>query len=838
MEVARFFGFLHPALVHFPLVLLLVSVGLEAIGFFRRDTRFTWAAQALLLLGTVATLFAFVAGNFAEIWAARDGVPQDPMELHELLATITSWSFVFLCAGRLFLGMGANRKAMAGYLILATAACVLLIFTGHRGAMLVYEHGAGVHAVGLPGGPTHEDLQILHQKQELDALFYSNMMHHIFGWMVLIFAGILLIDTVSPRAGEKARRLMPVLLLAGGVFLMIFSDQDAWPLYHVHPFRPLSDKEVLMHKTYAVLMLLIGLRGLWRRKGKQAQTRKMQGRTMAVFALVGGALLFTHVHSNAPYANVAAGVYIHHTVMGLVALLIGAVRLMEDLLQERKQLFSPDPDSPNSLSPPKIGGRGGALMGVGGNLGKGMRALAWAYPVLMLAEALLLLNYNEGLPWFLGYRNLSIEGPHRGLIAPLGGNRAELCFDPDTQRLEMYLYDQAKDTPTPMSARDAEAVVKVGTVTTAVPLTPVGGDTAHYAGTAAFLRNTLMFETQVFFHPADASAESRPLIADFEPWIDPIALAPHTRKPYVCPMHESIGADLPGTCPLCGMALVPNRPPRPWGKLHDDGYRMDLALSAPQEPGAVPVRVASLNPPGPSEWSAHPKSGSAAKIYAPIASPQPGQSVRLALTPRRADGSVLRDLATVHTKKLHLIVVSQDLSYFDHVHPAPQPDGTLVLDYTFPHSGPYLLYADLTPTGDSNQVFRLPVTVAGSPPAQTVLYPDPAAAKTFGDYRVEMRAVPDPPETRDETMLTFAISRDGVPVTDLEPFLGAGGHCVALSADTQCYLHSHPLEMGGAHFGPEITFHVRFPRRGRYKLWAQFRHEGKPLTADFVMDVP
>src|SRR5438309_12009022 len=85
VELGRFFGFIHPALVHFPLVLLLISIGLECAGFVRRDMRPAWAAQLLLVLGTASMLFAFVAGNFAEIWAARDGIPQEPIERHELL---------------------------------------------------------------------------------------------------------------------------------------------------------------------------------------------------------------------------------------------------------------------------------------------------------------------------------------------------------------------------------------------------------------------------------------------------------------------------------------------------------------------------------------------------------------------------------------------------------------------------------------------------------------------------------------------------------------------------------------------------------------------------------
>jgi uncharacterized membrane protein len=801
LELGRFFGFIHPALVHFPLVLLLVSVGLEAIGFFGRNERFAWAAQLTLVLGTVATLFAFVCGNFAEIWAARDGIPQEPMEQHELLATITSWLFVFLTAGRLFLGVGTKRRWMAAYLVIALAGCILLGFTGHRGAMLVYQHGAGVQNGDIQPQPTHEDLAVLMQKQDPASIFYSNYMHHVFGWMVLILAGMLLVDMISPQASERLRRVGPLLLLAGGIFLMIYSDTDSWPL---SAQRPITDKEVLMHKTYAVLMLFFGLRGLWRRRGRAAPSRQVQGRMMAVFALVGGALLFTHVHSAAPYANVAVGVYVHHTVMGFIALSIGAVKLLEDILPATSKL-------------------------------RRRRALAWAYAGLMGMEAIFLLNYNEGLPWFLGYRDLNTVGPHKGLIAPLGRDRAELIFDPATARLDLYLLAQHANRPRPIAADSVQVVVRVGTDATIVPLTavPGPGGSAHFTGTATFLRTASLFQTQAFVPGSSPSAQSAPRVADFEPWVDPTSVHNHpSLAAYVCPMHPWLGAGAPGYCPVCGMRLVPNRAPRPWDKLHDDTYRLDLALTA-RSPAASPVRYASLQFPT-----------TALAQYdrpiqtLPITQPLPDQTVHLTFMPRRADGTVVNALDVVHTKKLHLIIVRSDLSFFDHVHPIPHADGTLTLDYAFPTPGDYLLYADLTPTGDRNQVFRLPVTVAGTPlPAQPLLV-TPARASVFGDYRVELRMTPDPPQARDETLLAFTISQNGVPVTDLQPYLGAGGHCVALSADTRGYLHSHPLEMGGTRFGPTITFHTLFPRSGLYKVWAQFQHQGHILTADFVVRVP
>lgn len=795
MELARFIGFLHPALVHFPLVLLLVSVALEAIGYFRRDARLTWAAQGALLLGTVATLFAFVAGNFAEIWAARDGIPQDAMENHELLATITSWLFVFLAAGRLFLGMGQNRRGMAVYLVCAFLGCMLLGLTGHRGAMLVYEHGAGVHAMGLHNLPTHEDLFILRQKQDPDALFYSNQMHHIFGWMVLLLGGMLLADMVSPALGERLRRLSPFLLLAGGVFLMIYSDQDAWPLYHIKPYRSIWDKEVLMHKTYATLMLIVGLaqlRQLLKRRG-EAANRKQYSRYMAVFALVGGALLFTHVHSGAPYANVAAGVYIHHTVMGFVALCIGAVKLIEDtLLQRRERLEARAAGQPplHEISQRRL-----------------QMGLAWAYPCLMLTIAVLLINYNEGLPWFLGYRNLSLHAPHGGYIAPLGADRAELCYDPVTTRFDLYTLNQDSDAAKAIAPQSVQLVVKEGTDSTDIEMTPDAprSSVSHFVGTAPFLRGVPLFQSQALFYWGKRRTYMPtgvmliPLIADFEPWADPNRALPHSAARYVCPMHETQGANTPGNCPLCGMTLIPNKPPRLSGVLHDAGYQMDFAFSPDTPSSSTPIH--------------------------------------LTFTPRRSDGGILTDLDVVHTKKLHLIIASSDLSFFDHVHPIPQSDGSLTLDYAFPHPGDYHLYADLTPKGDRNQVFILPVTIPGSAPARQPFIETPAQAKNFGDYRVSLALSPDPPVLREETQLAFTVYLKGKPVTDLEPYLGAGGHCVILSEDSTAYLHSHPLETGETTFGPTVVFHTRFLRAGLYKVWGQFQHHGQKLTADFTLRV-
>jgi len=183
------------------------------------------------------------------------------------------------------------------------------------------------------------------------------------------------------------------------------------------------------------------------------------------------------------------------------------------------------------------------------------------------------------------------------------------------------------------------------------------------------------------------------------------------------------------------------------------------------------------------------------------------------------------------------MVVSRDLSFFDHVHPITQPDGSLSLDYIFPNGGEYLLYSDITPEGDANQVFRIPISVSGTGHSTEPLVESSTWARLIGEDRIELGISPNPAKAGDETNLRFTLSRDGNPTTDLEPFLGAGGHCVILSEDTQTYLHSHPVERPSEAPGSEVSFHTRFPAAGLYKLWGQFQRAGKIITADFVIRV-
>ena len=86
LELSQYFATWHPVFVHFPIALLFAAVGLDIYGYLRKDDRARWAGNAVLILGTVGVLFTFITGNFAEIWAARSMIPQDPLKRHESFA--------------------------------------------------------------------------------------------------------------------------------------------------------------------------------------------------------------------------------------------------------------------------------------------------------------------------------------------------------------------------------------------------------------------------------------------------------------------------------------------------------------------------------------------------------------------------------------------------------------------------------------------------------------------------------------------------------------------------------------------------------------------------------
>lgn len=222
----------------------------------------------------------------------------------------------------------------------------------------------------------------------------------------------------------------------------------------------------------------------------------------------------------------------------------------------------------------------------------------------------------------------------------------------------------------------------------------------------------------------------------------------------------------------------------------------------------------------------------------------PGTPLRLVYSIIDDRGQTLRHFATVHEKQMHLIVVRRDLQEFQHVHPAfNEASGEFTLEgLSFPTVGPYRLFADFTPAsamlGPNGQ--PLPVTVPFDVEAgDTSRYrgqalPPSADVTVAGAYEVSLSR-PDILRSGDSARLVFTVRRDGAPVADLEPYLGANGHAVVLREGDLAFIHSHALEDRIALQAGQLPFMVDFIEPGQYRIFVQFQHKGNVHTAAFTL---
>jgi hypothetical protein len=286
------------------------------------------------------------------------------------------------------------------------------------------------------------------------------------------------------------------------------------------------------------------------------------------------------------------------------------------------------------------------------------------------------------------------------------------------------------------------------------------------------------------------------------------ATAPHghdhgAAAAYGCPMDADVKSDKPGRCPKCGMDLV---------ALAADARTFDMRVTTTPAPAA-------------------------------------GQPTTLSFRAVDDKGVAVTAFDVVHEKKLHLLMASKDLSWFAHEHPELQSDGSFTQAFTFPQGGDYWLYSDFRPTGARGQVVKKPITVTGTAaPAKALVVDDLSKAKSIAGHQVRLQA--STLAAGATARLDFTLVKDGKPVTDLSPYLGAMGHCVILSEDGSEFLHSHPEDGDHAHdhaagtgehahakLPGQVTFHTTFPRPGLYKIWGQFLHGQEMVIADFVVNI-
>ena len=261
---------------------------------------------------------------------------------------------------------------------------------------------------------------------------------------------------------------------------------------------------------------------------------------------------------------------------------------------------------------------------------------------------------------------------------------------------------------------------------------------------------------------------------------------------YACPMHPEVTGKEGDSCPKCGMKLE-----------HND------------------------NAGGPSNVTMQ-------FSYNPTA-PKANEEVTLIMTPKLKDKPNEQvPLDVEHTKKIHLIAVSEDLSWFDHIHPEIGADGAYTVKEKFPTAGKYTLFADYKPSSANHTVDNLNVNVLGTVPPAKSYGTDKLTGAAGDGFSVTLTPDAGKFATNMATHINGEVLLNGkaVDVNTLEDYLGAKAHMVVVSLADKKYLHVHPSVAGG-----KFDLHTTFDKPGIYRGWIQFQSKGKVYTSDFVMNV-
>jgi hypothetical protein len=214
------------------------------------------------------------------------------------------------------------------------------------------------------------------------------------------------------------------------------------------------------------------------------------------------------------------------------------------------------------------------------------------------------------------------------------------------------------------------------------------------------------------------------------------------------------------------------------------------------------------------------------------------QPTTLKLNVSDRDGKAITNFDVFQEKLMHLIVVSDDLQFFNHLHPELQKDGSFTVKTSFPQGGKFTLFSDYKPKGRSEQISIIKTEVVGKKTIDKNINLD--KTKIVDNTQASLSFKPQNLETGKEAHLIFNLKdiTTNKPPEDLQPYLGELGHLVILKQSSpltkEDYIHAHAMKNTPA---GEIHFMAKFPRSGKYKMWGQFNRDGKIIIADFWVEV-
>ena len=199
-------------------------------------------------------------------------------------------------------------------------------------------------------------------------------------------------------------------------------------------------------------------------------------------------------------------------------------------------------------------------------------------------------------------------------------------------------------------------------------------------------------------------------------------------------------------------------------------------------------------------------------------------------------------LQTIHTKKLHLLIVDESLTDYQHVHPeSAEKPGSYSFSFTPKTGHDYRIWANFAPN-DEHESYIKTADLKGTVPCAAPCVDTTVSNTATQDGYVFRLSFDQKLKAGVPDMGNFMINdSSGKPVATLQPVLGAYAHIVAFDAGGKGVTHVHPMgdepKSASDRGQSPLMFHIEPEQAGFVKIFAQVNIDGKEMFVPFGQTV-
>jgi len=207
-----------------------------------------------------------------------------------------------------------------------------------------------------------------------------------------------------------------------------------------------------------------------------------------------------------------------------------------------------------------------------------------------------------------------------------------------------------------------------------------------------------------------------------------------------------------------------------------------------------------------------------------------GNKYKLIISPILVSNNKLIGLETIHERKAHIIIVSDDLGFFTHIHPIELNNNTYEFELNLISGGKYKMFIEYKPEGYNKATEEFDFIVSGDTRSLKT-YDSQKTDFSDGEYSVKIVNANNLITGNDQSILVeFYKNNEMLDVNSFDNYLGEKAHAVLISVKNKYFLHIHPVVSGTG-----LNLHFNPVEEDYFRLWLQFSINNKIYTADFVL---